>query len=172
MVLCTAVAGLLISGYILYGTVLNTGILLLSLPFGSYVIFIIFTYICIFYTLLKSRENSSTNSSGETNRSLLSIVFKKVKEQGYTIPFVITLTYVLFVIIPGTMLVVCKERCYVLERVWNVTICLNTIADTLIYIFCDRDIRNYTKRKFITNERSGRVKKMYNVRAPTLETKV
>ena len=95
-------------------------------------------------------------SADEPKRSLFSFICKKIKEEGYTIPFVITFTYTLFVILPGGVRIVCfitkhDTSFNIAHTVWTVTYRLNTFSDTCIYLFCDRDIQKYLKNKFRRN---------------------
>ena len=126
------------------------------ISYGSYLIFSIFTYITIFCTILKSRRISRPNAIEETNEKKLLFIWKKIKKEGYVIPFVITLTYTLFVMFPGTVWIVfifMNEVAYadVAYRVWILTFYINMFSDTCIYTFCDRDIGNYVKGKLRKN---------------------
>ena len=78
--------------------------------------------------------------------------WRELKRRGYTIPLLITFTYLLFVVIPVLVIGVCfliDGGClYISGWVWEITYILNNISDVLIYVFCDRDIQNHLKNMF------------------------
>ena len=134
----------------------NIGADISTLIYVGFSVFSMLTYVIIFRTILQSRQSTRTNAVDEPKRSLFSFICKKIKGEGYTIPFVITLTYTLFVILPGGVRIVCfitkhDTSFNIAHTVWTVTYRLNTFSDTCINLFCDRDIQKYLKNKFRRN---------------------
>ena len=112
-----------------------------------YFVFCVGTYIATLVTLFKSRQ--STQESNNTT-GFMRFVWNAFKDQGYVKPFLITLTFMLFVVIPFVAKMVCVFNGCLLsaDSVWMISSVLNHISDVLFYVFCDRDIRLYLKKKF------------------------
>ena len=171
VVVCTVVTVLNVTGLVNFFSKTNSkfGAGLLTILYTNYLIFSIFSYTVIFRTILKRRQHAQTAATVGTNRILLSFICRKIKEEGYTIPFVITATYALFVIVPGITIDVFMfmdktAHVTVTCSFWNVTFILNTFADACIYVFCDRDIRLHLKRRLKRNDMSESGLRMQGLR--------
>ena len=160
LALCVVLTGLSVTGAVMYfSDETNTskmGAGILTSVYGSYIMFSICTYTTIFRTIRQSRRISRPNPTDETSSNSFGFIYKRIKEEGYVIPFVITFTYTLFVIVPGIITVVCKftnnGTCVdVTHSVWSLTYVLNTISDSCIYIFSDKNIYRYLRDKFKRN---------------------
>ena len=80
-----------------------------------------------------------------------------IKTNGYTIPFLITLSYTVLVAIPLMVEMYCLitdsvSTIKALWKIYDVTWPLNNLSDVLIYVLCDRDIRNHSKKMFISEQ--------------------
>ena len=109
-----------------------------------YFLFCVGTYAAILVKISASRR-SVENNSGDAG--MLQSIWKTLNTQGYTKPFLITVTYLLFVAIP--YLVQMNLTCSTMAtRVWVITMSVNNISDVLIYVFTDQKIRKYLKEIF------------------------
>ena len=120
--------------------------------YALYLIFCIFTYVVIFITILESRRNAQLNNDNDAKSTTIQFICDYLKTHGYTAPFLITLTYAVFVTIPCIVETTCMlNNCsafYLVSKIWRITYSLNDISDVLIYVYFDRDIRNHLKKKF------------------------
>ena len=109
-----------------------------------YFLFCVGTYVAILVKISASRR-SVGNMSGDAG--MLQSIWKTLNTQGYTKPFLIAITYLLFVAIPYVvhMNLSCSTTAI---RVWGTTVGLNNISDVLIYVFSDHKIREYLKELF------------------------
>ena len=122
-----------------------------------YLLFCAFTYVVIFTTILKSRQNSQTNDANNTN---VTVTWKQIKNflktNRYTIPFLITLSFTLLVATPDVIemgFLISNSGESTLRSFWkvyDVTWPLNNLSDAVIYVLCDRDIRNHLRNMFIS----------------------
>ena len=114
MVVSTVIVGVWCAPVVMYmnsrSSAMKVGAIIESVLYGGLSIFSILTYVLIFRALLESRKNSQTNSKEERNRSLFRFILKRIKEEGYVIPFAITLTYILFVNVPWIIFLYCVLR--------------------------------------------------------------
>ena len=121
-----------------------------------YIAFCMATYAKILFILINSRRNIQNNPAEET-ASALKFLWTTLRQQGYVVPFFITLTYLVFVVVPLTTKDICGAvgdwNCVVVAlQVFFVTSQLNNVSDALIYIFGDKEIRRYLKGIFTRNQ--------------------
>ena len=118
----------------------------------SYFVFCVTTYILIFKKILESRRNTRTNTGNESSSETgFKFFLRELKQGGYVISLLITFTYLLFVVIPVMVGLVCTfaDGCSDTSRlVWQIFYILNNISDALVYVLCDRDIQNHMKSLF------------------------
>ena len=129
------------------------GIGIVSFIFFLYFIFCFFAYVKIFFTILRSRWFTETITV-EDNNTTLRFVWLTIRKQGYVVPLFITLTYLLFVVLPIIAMAICHANgnfSVMVLQVWAITSQLNNISDALIYIFGEKDIRAYLKNKIARN---------------------
>ena len=129
------------------------GRLTICIPQILYFVFCIFAYFAILNTLLKSRRTTNNGTNENPNTSFQQIL-DIVRSKGYVTPFLITLTYAVFVAIPYIVELIILSTVGVSPVYWSwkkvidIIWSLNNISDALIYVFCDRDIRNHLKKKW------------------------
>ena len=109
-----------------------------------YFVFCIFTYVAILITILKSRRNTQQDNQGESSQSTFQFICNYIRTQGYTIPFLITFTFLIFVVVPFTA---GSFGVGVAWKLWDISFRLGGLGDALIYVLCDRDIRKFLKLK-------------------------
>ena len=154
--LCFVVTGLFVaslvmteSGYVFVGVILWRSTYIL------YFIFCVLTYIAVIVKVLVSRRNvQTTNADGPQQRTLICV---QLSQQGYVMLFLITSTYLMFVVLPVLLEYnICTEEAnrYSTNIFSGISFPLNNISDALIYVFCDRDIRNHLKNIFKRNEQN------------------
>ena len=113
----------------------------------------------IFSAILKSRRSVQPTFEANAVEANVAtgwkIVWMSLQQQGYLVPFFISLTYLIFIVLP---LIVEGAYCFLKNNchsvaldILHITLNVNTISDALIYIFGDKDIRNYLKDKFTRN---------------------
>ena len=144
-----------------------------------YFFFGLFTYIKIFSTIIVSRKVSRADTMhthpvanrarvgggggvGGTTTTKSQFLCRYIKEHGYTIPLMITSSYLVLVIFPVIGNCVCAlvkgldSHCFeVTFHVWLIGYSVNNITDALVYIFGDRDVYKHLKRKLSTRNRGG-----------------
>jgi len=118
---------------------------IMDFVYSFYFGFCVFTYVLILVTIAKSRRNVQSDDNDSTS-SIFQFIVTVLKERGYVAPFFITLTYLMFVIAPCIAISVRPVSASFI--VFIVTFVLNNISDAIIYIFFDRDIRQYLKKVF------------------------
>ena len=124
--------------------------IIVHLLFNLYLIFCVFTYVAILIKILNSRRDSQTNDDNDANSTTtFQYVFNFLKTQGYTAPFIITLTHIILVDIPTVVFTVCViKECSAEDSVhkfWGITYSINSLSDAFIYVLFDPDIRKYLK---------------------------
>ena len=127
--------------------------LVISICYNLFPIFCVITYVMILLTILKSRraiQMDNNNDVNSTNR--LQYIINYIRTQGYTTPFFITLSYIMFVNIPSILRMICVlngcSTSDLIMRLWGISFPFNNLSDVLIYIFFDKDVWMYLKRKF------------------------
>ena len=157
---CTVgMVGVLVTGFMMIGawivyrvpTASSIGTTIVGSLYLFYFIFSVSSYALIFIRIRQSRESIQKdvdNMMDVTNR-ISGSTGDSFKDHKYTIPFVMSCTYIMLVIVPGMVINICHlHGCSKAAlRLWDVSYCLNTVSDTLIYIFLDKDIRNYLQRR-------------------------
>ena len=125
-------------------TIVLIGRVIYHFIYDFYLVFCVFTYVVILTTISKSRRKSQVNNTDDST----STTFQTLKRKGFITPFLITLSYMVFVIAPFLAMVTCSfYGCMVPAfEVWWVTFALNSMSDALIYVFFDRDIRTHLKK--------------------------
>ena len=139
------------------------GVIILHIIYDSYFVLCVFTYAVILMKISKSQRNFEANDEEHsTSRSICPTLRRK----GFITPFLITFTYMLFVVVPFVGILICHfYGCFAaMVVVWYITNSFNTISDALIYVFFDRKIRHHLK-KLICGKNTLDVALCYNLRA-------
>ena len=132
------------------------GRLTICIPLILYFIFCIFAYRAIFNTLLKS-QRTTNNENSENPTTPFQQILEIVRSKGCITPFLITLTYAVFVAIPyiGELIILSTGGVSGIYWSWNKVLViiwsLNNVSDALINVFCDGDIRNHMREKLRRN---------------------
>ena len=125
----------------------------ISLCYNLFTIFCMTTYVVILLTILKSRRSTRMDNNDEAkSMTMFQYVINYIKTKGYTTPFFITLTYIMFVNIPGILRMICiVNDCAARDlvmRLWAISFPFYNLSDVLIYVYFDKDIWKYLKKKF------------------------
>ena len=153
VLVCVVVAGSMFGNIVMIifhlhsATIVFIGGIIFAFVYDLYFVFCVFTYIAILITISKSRRNLQVNNDNDSTSTTFQFICATLKHKGYITPFLITLTYMVFVIVPFIAMMTCTYGCLVPAfQVWYVTFPLNNMSDALIYIFFDREIRNHLKK--------------------------
>lgn len=125
-----------------------------------YFVFCIFSYVLIAKKILQSRRVVQSNNVVDENPEAVNCVYfiyTAMRKQGYTAPFLITFSYLVFIIVPYMSMWVYSlfSDLTSIAIIWYISYGLNNISDALIYVFFDRDIRNSLRNMFARRE--GRI---------------
>ena len=136
-------------GYVL-GYVLGAIIMILTC---FYFFFCIFSYVLIAKKILQSRRSVQSNNNVDENSgavNCVNFVYTAMRKQGYTAPFLITFSYLVFIIVPYMSMWVYSLLLDLTSSamIWYISYGLNNISDALIYVFFDRDIRDSLRNMF------------------------
>ena len=118
---------------------------------GLYFFFCIFSYVIIANKILQSSRSVQSNNNVDENsgaENCVKIVYTVMRKQGYTAPFLITFSYLVFIIVPFMSMWVLFWDFTSSAIIWYISYGLNNISDALIYVFFDRDIRNSLRNMF------------------------
>ena len=126
----------------------STGLRIVGGMYLVYLIFSVIAYAIILSRLRMSRRKSRRTASTTTPRNRLC---RLLRQQGFVTPFLICITYIILCILPGFAIQICSvlhmERCVETSRlVWTEAYIFNTLTDTLIYVFCDKAIRQHIRK--------------------------
>ena len=120
--------------------------------YSSYIIICVLTYTFIFITIIKSRRNSQEHGGNdEPATTMFQFIRDYIKTNGYTTPFLITLTYLVFVVIPLITAYngkINSRLLHIIVQIYTLTYPLNNISDAVIYVILDRDIQKFSRKKF------------------------
>ena len=140
-----------ISRTVIPRSVFTLGLLVIDLTSLAYIIFCIFTYVFILIAIVRSRRDTQ-NDCCDNKSTTFQFACNFIKARGYTAPFLITLTHVVFNTVPTIGMTTCLlNDCSAynsISKIWFITSPLNNLSDGLIYVLFDRDIRNHLKNKF------------------------
>ena len=164
VVLCVLVTGINF-GFHLITNILHVNSPIILIVAGSavyfvytfYFIFCVIAYAAILIKISKSRRRieASTNLDATlTTFQFICATFKR-KDQHAVIPFLITLSNMVFLAVPFVAMMTCTfNGCFMPAfHVWRVTFALNSISDALIYVLFDRKIRNHMKKTISSRRR-------------------
>ena len=154
--LCVVVAGLHVAGAQVYVVGLyrdggdnklviggSIGIIL----YFTYFIFCVYTYIKIIISIISSRQSLEGNNSSS---NILYFIYNFINKEGYSIPLLISLTYLVFVVVPFIAGGICSfNNCAdVAVEVSGVTYSLNNVSDALIYCLNNPHTCRWLRYKF------------------------
>ena len=106
--------------------------LIITLLYSFYLIFCVLTYILIFITIINSRRSLQNNCNDANSTTTFRFIRRFLKTHGYTAPFFISLTFLIFVVVPYIAETVSRINKYsvlvFISNVWNLTCPLNNIS--------------------------------------------
>ena len=164
VLVCVVVTGLVFGSYLIRiifvhsPVIVSIGWVIIHLIYDLYLVLCVFTYVAILITISKSRRNLQVNNDNDSTSTTFQYICATLKSKGYIAPFLITLTYMVFVIVPSMAMITCSfTGCLVpvIVQVWCVTFGLNNMSDALIYIFFDREIRHHLKNTIFRRNTTG-----------------